>query len=109
MSLSLSLYIYIYICMYAYTYIYIYIHTCIHLASQARTARGWGTSAATRSCCREIGKLISPTPLTEEIMHTQFYDKVDEYNTLDYTNNSYKQEELKETTYNNVNDIDINY
>ena len=22
-------------------------------------------------------------PLTEEIMHTQFYDKVDEYNTLD--------------------------
>ena len=30
-------------------------------------------------------------PLTEEIMHTQVYDKVDEYNTLDYTNNYYKQ------------------
>ena len=40
-------------------------------------------------------------PLTEEIMHTQFYDKVDEYNTLDYTKNSYKQEEFKET----INDL----
>ena len=25
-----------------------------------------------------IGKLITPMPLTEEIMHTQFYDKADE-------------------------------
>ena len=40
-----------------------------------------------------IGKLISPMPLTEEILHTHFYDKGDEYNTLDYTTNSYKQEE----------------
>ena len=39
--------------------------------------------------------------LTEDIMHTQFYDKVDEYNTLYYTNNSYKQEEFKET----INDL----
>ena len=37
-------------------------------------------------------------PLTEEIMQTHLYDKVDEYNTLDYTNNCYKQEEPKETT-----------
>ena len=29
--------------------------------------------------------------LTEEIMHTHFYDKVDEYNSLDYTNNYYRQ------------------
>ena len=29
-----------------------------------------------------IGKLIIPMPLTEEVMETQFYDKVDEYNTL---------------------------
>ena len=40
-------------------------------------------------------------PLTEDIMHTQSYDKVDEYKPLDYTNNSYKQEEVKET----INDI----
>ena len=36
-------------------------------------------------------------PLTEEIMHTQFYDKVDEYNTLDYTKNYYKHEKPEET------------
>ena len=36
-------------------------------------------------------------PLTEEIMHTQLYDKVDEYNSLDYTNNYYKQEKSEET------------
>ena len=29
--------------------------------------------------------------LPEEIMHTLFHDKVDEYNTLDYTQNYYKQ------------------
>ena len=36
-------------------------------------------------------------PLTEEIVHTQFYDKVDEYSTLDYTRNSYKQDKFEET------------
>ena len=36
-------------------------------------------------------------PSTEEIMHTQFYDKVDEYNTLGYTRNSDKQERFEET------------
>ena len=40
-------------------------------------------------------------PLTEEIMHTQFYEKVDAYNSLDYTKNPYKQEKFEET----VNDI----
>ena len=40
-------------------------------------------------------------PLIEEIMYTQFYDKVDEYNTVDYTNNSYKQDKFEET----INDI----
>ena len=48
-----------------------------------------------------IGKLISPMPLTEEIMHTQFYDKVDDYKTLGCTKNSYKQEGFKDT----VNDL----
>ena len=33
-------------------------------------------------------------PLTEEVMHTQFYDKAYEYNSLDYTKNSYKQEKF---------------
>ena len=48
-----------------------------------------------------VGKLISPMLSTEEIMHTQFYDKVDDYNTLDVTQNSYKQEEFNET----INDL----
>ena len=43
-----------------------------------------------------VGKLIIPMPLTEEVMKTQFYDKVDEYNTLEYTDKSYRQEEFKE-------------
>ena len=38
-----------------------------------------------------VGKLIIPMPLTEEIMPTHFYDKADEYKTLAYTNNHYKQ------------------
>ena len=41
--------------------------------------------------------LLPPMHLTEEIMHTQFYDKVDEYNTLDYTKNYYKHEKPEET------------
>ena len=44
-------------------------------------------------------------PLTEEIMHTQFYDKADEYKTLDYTKTSYKQEEFKETLNNSFKNI----
>jgi tRNA1(Val) A37 N6-methylase TrmN6 len=35
-------------------------------------------------------------PLTEEVMRTELYDKVDEYETLEYTNNSYRLEEHKE-------------
>ena len=45
-----------------------------------------------------IGSLISPMPLTEEVMRTQFYDKVGNYETLEYTNQSYKQEEYTEKT-----------
>ena len=45
-----------------------------------------------------IGKIIGPILLTEEILHTQFHDKVDGYNTSDYTTNYYKQEEFEETT-----------
>ena len=39
-----------------------------------------------------IDKLISPMTLTEEVLRTQFYDKVDEYNTLEYTKQSYRLE-----------------
>ena len=43
-----------------------------------------------------VGDLISPMPLIEEVMRTQFYDKVDEYNTFEYTEHSYRQEEYTE-------------
>ena len=43
-----------------------------------------------------VGKLITPMPLTEEVMRTQFCDKVDEYGTLEYTKNSYRLEEYKD-------------
>ena len=38
-------------------------------------------------------------PLTEEMMHTQFHDKVGEYNTLYCTKHSYKQEKFEETVH----------
>ena len=44
----------------------------------------------------DVGNLIIPMPLTEELMRTQFYDKVDDYKTLEYTKHSYRQEEYKE-------------
>ena len=43
-----------------------------------------------------IDKLIVPITLTEEIMRTQFYDKVDNYDTLEYTEHSYRLEEYQE-------------
>ena len=46
-----------------------------------------------------IGKLVIPMPLTEEVMETQFYDKVDEYNTLEYTDKSYRMEEFQQKSY----------
>ena len=45
----------------------------------------------------DIGKLVTPMPLTDDIMHTQSYNKVDEYNTLYYTNHLYKQDKFEET------------
>ena len=42
-----------------------------------------------------IDKLIIPITLTEEVMRTQFYDKVDEYNTLEYTKQSYRLEKYE--------------
>ena len=53
--------------------------------------RPWRKSCERESC---YGDRVY---VTEEIMQTQLYDKVDEYKTLDYTNNSYKQEDVKET------------
>ena len=38
-------------------------------------------------------------PLTSHIMHTQFYDKVDEYNSLNHTHNYYKQDKCEETVH----------
>ena len=38
-------------------------------------------------------------------MHTQFYDKVAEHNTLYYTNNSYTHEEFKETVHDLYNKL----
>ena len=43
------------------------------------------------------GKLIEKMPLTEEVMCTQFYDKVDKYETLNYTKKACRLEEYKET------------
>ena len=31
-----------------------------------------------------VGKLITPMELTDEVLNTQFYDKVDDYKTLGY-------------------------
>ena len=31
-----------------------------------------------------VGSLITPMELTDDIMNTQLYDKVDDYNTLEY-------------------------
>ena len=43
-----------------------------------------------------IDKLIVPITLTEEIMRTQFYDKVDNYDTLEYTEHAYRLDKFKE-------------
>lgn len=38
-----------------------------------------------------VGKLIIPMPIAEEVMRTQTYDKVDECKTLQFTDKSYIQ------------------
>ena len=43
-----------------------------------------------------IDKLIIPITLTEEVMRTQFYDKVDNYDTLEYTEHAYRLDKFKE-------------
>ena len=40
--------------------------------------------------------MILNMPLTEEVMRSQCYDKVETYETLEYTKHSYRQEEYKE-------------
>ena len=45
---------------------------------------------------KNVGNLIEPMPLTEEVMCTQFYDKVDKYETLKYTKKACRLEEYKE-------------
>ena len=44
-----------------------------------------------------VGSLIVPMPLSEEVMATQFYDKVDDYGTLEYTDNSYKKGNIQKS------------
>ena len=44
-----------------------------------------------------VGSLINPMPLSEEVMATQFYDKVDDYGTLEYTDNSYKKGNIQKS------------
>ncbi len=39
--------------------------------------------------------LLTPITLSEEILRTQFYDKTDTYETLDYTDKSYRLEERR--------------
>ena len=38
-----------------------------------------------------MGKLITQILLTEECRSTQFYDKANEYRTLDYTKKTYRE------------------
>ena len=38
-------------------------------------------------------KLITPMELTYEVLNTQFYDKVDDYKTLEYNSKKYRLEE----------------
>ena len=43
-----------------------------------------------------IDKLITPILSTEELMNTQFYDKVEECRTLYYTKKSHRRDEYNE-------------
>ena len=43
-----------------------------------------------------VGSLITPMELTDDVMNTQFYDKVDDYKTLKYNNNNCRLETYEE-------------
>ena len=44
-----------------------------------------------------VDKLIAPMNLTDELLNTQFYDTIDEYNTLEDDTNNCRLEEYTET------------
>ena len=46
-----------------------------------------------------VGSLIIPMPLSEEVMTTQFYDKVHDCETLKYTDRSYKKRGIFRKAY----------
>ena len=47
-----------------------------------------------------IDNVIITMPLTEEVMRTHFYDTFDDYQTLEYTDKSYKLDEYSEKKLN---------
>ena len=46
-----------------------------------------------------VGSLITPMEMTYDIMNTQFYDKVDDYKTLEYNKTNCVLETYEERTY----------
>ena len=44
-----------------------------------------------------VDKLNSPMEMTDEVLNTQFYDKVDDYKTLEYNKKNCRLEEYVET------------
>ena len=42
-----------------------------------------------------VDKLITPMDLTDELLNTQFYDKIEEYQTLEYNKKNCRLEELQ--------------
>ena len=43
-----------------------------------------------------VDKLITPMELTDELLNTQSYDKIEEYKTLEYNENNCRLEEYEE-------------
>ena len=43
-----------------------------------------------------VASLVTPMELTDEIMNTQFYDKVDDYKTLDHNKKNCRLETYEE-------------
>ena len=43
-----------------------------------------------------IDKPITPMELTDEVLNTQFYDKVDDYKTLEYNPENFRLEKYEE-------------
>ena len=46
-----------------------------------------------------VDKLITPMELTDEVLNTQFYDKVDDYKTLEYNSKKLQIEKHEQSKY----------